>query len=983
MKTSSSVCLLTLLLTPAHPGHAAELSPIDLSPHIGPSQFDFVDAPWAVPVGEHVMNGVPWKISGVVELWGGGSARSGNAGRTNVTAIEVGATFEHLHLLGATAWGTEDGTAIAVVRLHYADGAQAELPIKHGHHVRDWYGPRWGREDPILDPDTHLVWRSEMAASVQFERGLRLYHSVFANPQPGKEVARLSLHSQGTQSGWMLLAATHGPANAPRRTNTFTMPNYLVPNENPRTGKIASAQGVVRGFDGEPLAGATVVVTGLRRPNTAATDRGAQDPSDGEVQFTDENGRFVFQRTTDEFNYELTALADGYAPGTYLGADPLRGAIEIRLKPAAPPPAQAIFVRVRLQDAAGEPVIGARIQPQGVATGTGTRWGGSQGFSPLAVSNGEGEFALHRTEPFDRLQLSINAPGLAPAKLWLPVTNEVQVVELGVGGVIAGRIVKDGQPVPNVKVGVSGSDRNSMVYAGNYETVADAEGRFVFRHLPPDTSWNLYGKIESLKTFGSVPPRLATTRAHGSTNEVGDLEVKPAIKLTGKVVPAVGHTVPPEPVTVTASFDTAWDSQTVQTKPDGRFEFEGLHPGQIDIGINTRGWRLSYRNRNLDDYNPWRLVGQLPMRAPELWLEIEPGERNYNSRPQGMLPPQDMSQNRPISGVEPGSSLIRLTGTVVDDATGAALKSFEVVPGRQPPIAAKPPKPFLQRMLDQFRDPAIPWNEQPFWYGGRELKVTNGKLDLEFELLTSQPLIQVAAAGYEPVVVGPVPTSTNGLVVRLSKSAGLGGIVLLPDGRPAVGARVVYGASREQFGLNANGELMDYGHREAIGTADETGAFTFPKRLDGKRIFASHREGWQIVELADLGPKMRIKLEPWSVVTGTLVDTQGVPVVGEELMLGFDGNWYQSGVPHINFNSRTKTDAKGVFVVTNAPPGDLILNRIIPMPATPGGPVNSWTHQLQTRFYATPGVTNDLGNVTLDTPPPEPLLKRLKQKIGL
>ncbi|HSH15482.1 MAG TPA: carboxypeptidase-like regulatory domain-containing protein, partial [Verrucomicrobiae bacterium] len=343
------------------------------------------------------------------------------------------------------------------------------------------------------------------------------------------------------------------------------------------------------------------------------------------MQFTDEDGRFVFQRTTDEFNYELTALADGYAPGTYLGADPLRGAIEIRLKPAAPPAEQAIFVRGRLQNAAGEPVVGARIQPQGVASGSGTRWGGAQGFSPLAVSNSEGEFALHRTEPFDRLQLSINARGLAPAKLWLPATNEVQVVELGVGGSITGRVVKDGQPVPNVKVGVSGSDRNSMVYAGNYETVADAEGRFVFRHLPPDTSWELYGKIESLKAFGSVPPRLTTTRAHDSTNDVGDLEVKPAIKLTGKVVPAAGHTLPPEPVTVTASFDRAWDSQVVQTKPDGRFEFEGLHAGQIDIGINLRGWRLSYRNRSLDDYNPWRLVGQLPMRAPELWLEIEPG----------------------------------------------------------------------------------------------------------------------------------------------------------------------------------------------------------------------------------------------------------------------------------------------------------------------------------------------------------------------
>jgi hypothetical protein len=44
-------------------GLSAELTPIDLSPHVGKSQFDFVEFPWAVPVGEHVMNGVPWKAS--------------------------------------------------------------------------------------------------------------------------------------------------------------------------------------------------------------------------------------------------------------------------------------------------------------------------------------------------------------------------------------------------------------------------------------------------------------------------------------------------------------------------------------------------------------------------------------------------------------------------------------------------------------------------------------------------------------------------------------------------------------------------------------------------------------------------------------------------------------------------------------------------------------------------------------------------------
>jgi hypothetical protein len=83
----------------------------------------------------------------------------------------------------------------------------------------------------------------------------------------------------------------------------------------------------------------------------------------------------------------------------------------------------------------------------------------------------------------------------------------------------------------NIKVGVSGTDRNSMVYAGNYETTTDADGRFQFRSLPPNTSWQMYGLIHSLKPYGAIPPRTVMTLAHGSTNDVGDLLVEPGLTL--------------------------------------------------------------------------------------------------------------------------------------------------------------------------------------------------------------------------------------------------------------------------------------------------------------------------------------------------------------------------------------------------------------------------------------------------------------------
>jgi len=43
----------------------------------------------------------------------------------------------------------------------------------------------------------------------------------------------------------------------------------------------------------------------------------------------------------------------------------------------------------------------------------------------------------------------------------------------------------------------------------------------------------------------------------------------------------------------------------------------------------------------------------------------------------------------------------------------------------------------------------------------------------------------------------------------------------------------------------------------------------------------------------------------------------------------------------------------------------------------------SWTYKLQTWLVAQPGITNDLGKVTYDEPPPLPALEQLKQRFGL
>ena len=79
----------------------------------------------------------------------------------------------------------------------------------------------------------------------------------------------------------------------------------------------------------------------------------------------------------------------------------------------------------------------------------------------------------------------------------------------------------------------------------------------------------------------------------------------------------------------------------------------------------------------------------------------------------------------------------------------------------------------------------------------------------------------------------------------------------------------------------------------------------------------------------------------------------------------------------MNVNGRVATDAKGQFFFADVPPQRIEVERIVPMSA------NSWSYRPQSWLEAMPGITNDLGKVTYDTPPPLPAFEQLKQHLGL
>jgi hypothetical protein len=79
----------------------------------------------------------------------------------------------------------------------------------------------------------------------------------------------------------------------------------------------------------------------------------------------------------------------------------------------------------------------------------------------------------------------------------------------------------------------------------------------------------------------------------------------------------------------------------------------------------------------------------------------------------------------------------------------------------------------------------------------------------------------------------------------------------------------------------------------------------------------------------------------------------------------------------MNTEARSTTDAQGQFFFADVPPQRVEVERIVPMAA------NSWSYRPQSWLDVKPGVTNDLGKVTYDSPPPLPALEQLKQHLGL
>ncbi|EEF59348.1 hypothetical protein Cflav_PD1896 [Pedosphaera parvula Ellin514] len=181
---------------------------------------------------------------------------------------------------------------------------------------------------------------------------------------------------------------------------------------------------------------------------------------------------------------------------------------------------------------------------------------------------------------------------------------------------------------------------------------------------------------------------------------------------------------------------------------------------------------------------------------------------------------------------------------------------------------------------------------------------------------------------------------------------------------------------QEQFGLNGT-SVSSYGGKEGFLTTKADGKFSFPRLSKGLKLFVAHPSGYVEESVERGGDNLKLRLKPWATLTGTLVYSNGTAAANVPLDLAIDYNW-QRGDPIMHIQGKIVTDAQGNFLFTNVPPRHIQVNRM-----QTSGFGGGYSSIQQTWLDVSPGVTNELGKVTYDTPPPAPMIDQIKQKLGL
>ena len=629
---------------------------------------------------------------------------------------------------------------------------------------------------------------------------------------------------------------------------------------------------------------------------------------------TDEAGHARLDVDGGARSLTITATRDGYVPMTVTWTSPrpresaLPGEYLLKME-------RGTTIGGAVTDEAGKPIAGADVTLSIQRKGEGPRgrfaaFGGPAGGSPQQPSERAAVTGIRlKTDPEGRWQFDQAPANVETVRVQLahpdvlrddptsprtpPLLEKLRdrsaVMVMNKGVTVAGRVTDaQGNPVAGAQVSFGarrfGNRASPTVTSG-------ADGRFELPNGRPAPAAALIvrakGWAPQLKQFALSGP-------------VTDMEVKlePARVMRVRVVNAKGDPVQGALVRAGSwrGLMSALDWRA-QTGPDGRAAWGEAPADAVQIGASARGYVSS---------------ADSPVVA---------GEQEH---------------------VITLKSLMKIAGTVLDDATGKPVEKFVAIRGWTSPGR---PAPFWAR-----EDGGIPFD------GGRVTYGPSGRFEYVENFQQDAYVVRVEAPGYLPAESREIkPGEENiALEIRLKKGKDLVATLKSPDGKPLTGADVlVVTASGQIIVSNGKPTAQTFARRA---TADDAGHFRLEPQAGQYTVLVLHDRGFAELNPEQLaGDNPTITVGPWATIRGT-ASIGSKPAAGRTVT-AMDAS--RRAVPGLaRLSCSAVADDRGQFVLDRVPPGPVSIGIEVRTPENGGMMRVTWTDQ--TRIEAEPGKTTEV-----------------------
>jgi hypothetical protein len=243
---------------------------------------------------------------------------------------------------------------------------------------------------------------------------------------------------------------------------------------------------------------------------------------------------------------------------------------------------------------------------------------------------------------------------------------------------------------------------------------------------------------------------------------------------------------------------------------------------------------------------------------------------------------------------------IRVSGTVVDKATGQPIEKFRVVP-----------------VLDWLT------GSTPFIPRQRAFEAEGGKYEWQTTRTDTGHYVRIEADGYLPAMsemfrVGEAEEKTFDF--KLEKGRNIEGVVRGIDGEPLEGVDVLLCTAMESLSLVNGKSRPDEGRRVKT---DADGRFSFTPEGASYLFVVLHDTGYAQATKEEVTATGEIRIRPWGRIEGKLV--KGGKPVGSYQVRMYPISVSSSDGPNLFSQYYTATDENGAFVFDRVSPGPVSL----------------------------------------------------------